>query len=294
MSLFAETRAYAKLNLGLKVLGRRPDGYRDILSVFQTVDLCDRLAFEEISAGQTEVVCSDPALPVGPENLVHRAVEALRGATGFDRGVRVSLTKEIPVGAGLGGGSADAAAVLRTLNRAWGLGAPDSGLREMALGIGSDVPFFLRGGTAVVSGRGEVLRYVAWASEVHYVLVQPPFQVSTGWAYRQVSGRVNLGLTDPSKYINLINSTMTGPLCARDLFACVENDFEPVVAEAWPVLRDLRRALEGAGAEACCMTGSGSVLYGVFFDAAAAGRAAAALRQGGRRVFLSRPLIVDR
>jgi len=294
MSLFAETKAYAKLNLGLKVLGRRPDGYHDILSVFQTVGLCDRLTFEETSAGRTEVVCSDPALPVGPENLVRRAVEALRGATGADRGVRVSLTKEIPVGAGLGGGSADAAAVLRTLNRAWGLGVSDGGLRELALGIGSDVPFFLRGGTAVVSGRGEVLRYVSWSSEVHYVLVQPPFQVSTAWAYRQVSGRINLSLTGQSKYINLINSTMTGPLCARDLFACVENDFEPVVEEAWPVLRDLRQALEGAGAEACCMTGSGSVFYGVFFNAAAAGRAAAALRQGGWRVFLSRPMVVDR
>lgn len=294
MSLFAETNAYAKLNLGLKVLGRRPDGYHDILSVFQTVDLCDRLAFEEISAGRTEVACSDPALPVGPENLVCRAVEALREATGLDRGIRVSLIKEIPTGAGLGGGSADAAAVLRTLNRSWGLGVSEGRLREMALGIGSDVPFFLRGGTAVVSGRGEVLRYVPWSSEVHYVLIRPPFEVSTAWAYRQVSGRINLALTDQSKYISLVSSTMTGPICARDLFACVENDFEPVVAEAWPALGDLRRALQGAGAEACCMTGSGSVLYGVFFDAVTADRAATALRQDGLRVFLCRPLSVDR
>ncbi|MSS72524.1 MAG: 4-(cytidine 5'-diphospho)-2-C-methyl-D-erythritol kinase [Candidatus Latescibacteria bacterium] len=293
MSIFAETSAYAKLNLGLKVLGRRPDGYHDILSVFQTIDLCDRLTFEEISAGQTEVVCSDPGLPAGPENLVYRAVEALRGATGLDRGVRVSLTKAIPVGAGLGGGSADAAAVLRILNRAWGQGMPDRRLQELALGIGSDVPFFLRNGTAVVSGRGEVLRYVSWPSEVHYLLIHPLFQVSTGWAYGQVSGRINLTLTSRSKYVKLINSIVDGPICVRDLFACIENDFEPVVAEAWPALGELRRALQETGADACCMTGSGSVLYGVFFDAAAADRATVALRKGGCRVFPCRPLIVD-
>lgn len=293
MGTFMEVSAYAKLNLGLKIVGRRSDGYHDILSVFQTIDLCDHLKFEEIAAGHTEVVCSDPTLPVGSENLAYRAVDALREATGFGRGVRIFLTKRIPVGAGLGGGSADAAAVLRVLNDAWGLGMSDSRLREMASHIGSDVPFFLRSGTAVVSGRGEDLRYADWSSEVRYVLVHPPFTVSTGWAYQQASEQISLTLTGRSKYVSFINSIAGGPVCARDLFACVENDFEAVVAEAWPALPDIRRALQEMGADVCCLTGSGSVMYGAFFDVAAANQAAASLRQDGRRVFLCRPLIVD-
>lgn len=294
MGTFMEVSAYAKLNLGLKIVGRRSDGYHDILSVFQTIDLCDSLSFEEIAAGHTEVVCSDPALPVGPENLAYQAVEALREATGFGRGVRVFLTKRIPAEAGLGGGSADAAAVLRVLNNEWGVGMSDGRLGEMAAGIGSDVPFLLRSGTAVASGRGEVLRYVPWPSEVRYVLVHPPFTVSTGWAYQRASERISLALTGRSKYVNFLNSIADSPICAHDLFACVENDFEAVVAEAWPVLCDIRRALRETGADVCCLTGSGSVMYGAFFDVAAANRAAASLRQEGHRVFLCRPLIVGR
>ena len=160
MHTFREARAYGKLNLGLKILGKRADGYHDILSVLQTIDLFDTLVFEEAEEETTQVLPSDPALPAGLDNLVCRAVQALRKLTGLRRGVRIHLTKRIPVGGGLGGGSADAAATLLTLMSAWELPLSDAHLLEVAAGIGSDVPFFLRSGTAIASGRGGNLPYL--------------------------------------------------------------------------------------------------------------------------------------
>lgn len=289
MAHFASAEAPAKLNLGLKIVGKRPDGYHDLLSVFQAIDLSDALSFEEAEESRTEIRCADPALPIGPDNLIHRAVDALRRETGTRRGVRVSLTKVIPTGAGLGGGSSDAAATLRVLNGAWCLGLPGERLLELGAEIGSDVPFFLRPGTAIVSGRGERLRYVRLDGPVHYVLVRPPFEVSTAWAFRRLSERANFGLTARTKYVNLLNSIADSPISACELFACLENDFEPLVAETWPALKAARAALVTSGATACCMTGSGSVVFGVFFEAGPAIRAASELQRAGHRTFLCRP-----
>ena len=165
--------APAKLNLGLRILGRRPDGYQDIVSVLLTVDLCDRLVFTPAPPGETRVFCDNPDLPGGPENLVHRAVEILRRATGAGHGVRVDLNKRIPMGAGLGGGSSNAATALRALDRLWGLDLRPERLAALAAELGSDVPFFLTGGTAVVTGRGERIRPVDWEGDFWYVLVYP-------------------------------------------------------------------------------------------------------------------------
>ncbi len=131
------------------------------------------------------------------------------------------------------------------------------------------------------------------AAEVFYILIPPPFQVSTAWAYGQVSGRINFALTGQSKYVNFINSIADRPICPRTLFACMENDFEPVVADVWPALNEIREALRTAGAAACCMTGSGSVMFGAFFEASTAHRAAAVLQGAGYRAFLCRPLVKD-
>ena len=293
MKAFRRVDAHAKLNLGLKILRRRPDGYHDILSVMQTVDLSDHLSFEEIELGQIEIACSDPVVPTGPENLIHRAVEAFRKTTHIQKGVRVFLKKGIPVGAGLGGGSADAAAVLRVLNETWGTGLSDAQLGKISLEIGSDVGFSIRSGTAVASGRGEILRYVTWRSQVRYILVHPPISVSTDWAYRQASKRLRLPLTVRSNYVNFVNSIENRLIQVRELFACVENDFEDLVVENWPLLKDIRRFLRGKSPDVCSLSGSGSVLFGGFFDFAAAERAATSLRAEGYQVFSCKPLIVD-
>ncbi len=280
--------ACAKVNLGLKVLGRRADGYHDILSIFQTVDLCDRLIFEPAARGATEILCDDPGIPTGRENLVFQAVEALREATGTENGIRVVLEKRIPAGAGLGGGSSDAAAALRVLDGMWGLRLSGARLKGLAGDLGSDVPFFLRRGTAVVTGRGERLRYIPWQADFHYVLVHPGFQVSSGWAYRNLK----IALTEASRYVNLLGSVQeNGEVCADVLFTCLENDFLPLLKATHPEVDAILSALEASGASACSLSGSGSTLYGVFREGKQAAEAARGLRTRGYRVSLCRPKV---
>ena len=251
--------AYAKLNLGLRILGRRSDGFHNILSVFQTVDLCDRLVFEPAGQGQIILSCDDANLPTGPENLVYKAVLAFRSYTGMDRGVEVAIEKRIPMAAGLGGGSSDAAAVLRVLNRVWDAGLSGGELREIGASIGSDVPFFVRQkGTAVVSGRGEMMRYVPWSADVAYVLVCPGFQVHTGWAFANYKKT----LTGHGEYDSFINSVKDLPVSG--FWGRIENDFLPLIVQSHPETRDILSRLTDAGALVASMSGSGSTLYGVF------------------------------
>ncbi len=278
--------AYAKINLGLKVLRRRADGYHDILSIFQTLDLHDRVIFESAGRGETEIICDDPEIPTGSGNLVFQAVEALRAATGTDRGVRVILEKRIPVGAGLGGGSSDAAAALRALDRMWMLNLPPERLQVLAGELGSDVPFLLKVGTAVVTGRGERYRRISWQGDFHYVLVHPGFQVLSGWAYQNLK----IGLTEGSKYISFLNSIEEyGELRPDVLFGCLENDFLPLLKATYPEVEPALRALEASGALACSLSGSGSTLYGVYEEGEQAAEAARGLRDRGYRVSLCRP-----
>lgn len=277
--------APAKLNLGLKILRRRPDGYHDIVSVLQTVDLCDRLVFTPAATGETLVCADRPDVPDGPDNLVYRAVEILRRATGARHGVRVDLVKRIPAGAGLGGGSSNAAAALRALDRLWGTRLGPERLAALAAELGSDVPFFLTGGTAVATGRGERIRPVDWEGDFWYVLVYPGFPVSTAWAYRNV----RIGLTEAAAYGTFLDfAEKSGRICAGRLFACLENDFLPLVEAVSGDVARILAALAARGAVACSVSGSGSTLFGVFREARQAS-AAVALAQGrGRRVYLCR------
>ncbi len=254
--------AYAKLNLGLKILGRRGDGFHDILSVFQTVDLCDRLVFRPAGQGQIILSCDDADLSVGPENLVYRAVLAFRSYTGMDRGVEIVLEKRVPLAAGLGGGSSDAAAVLRVLNRAWEAGLSYRELCDLGATLGSDVPFFVRQkGTAVVSGRGESVRYVPWSADVVYVLVCPGFQVGTGWAFANYKKTLTVH-GEYDRFVNSVKKFRDVPV--SDFWGRIENDFLPLIVQSHPETRDILSRLTDAGARVASMSGSGSTLYGVF------------------------------
>ena len=266
-------RAYAKVNLGLKVLGRRSDGYHDILTVMQTVDLYDEVTLEE--AEGISLTCSDPNLPEHPENIAHRAAESFLEAFGILKGVSIHLKKRIPVGAGFGGGSSDAAAVLRGLCRLYGIRPKPGELEALASSLGSDVTFLLRPGTAVARGRGEVLRYVPWPFEVFYVLAHPGFGISTRWAYGEVD---KIFLTSGDEYFNLVSLLENGNP-PQDPWGMFENDFSSLVEGKYPQVRRLLRRLEEEGALVALLSGSGSGVFGIFTSEEAARRVAEKLKE---------------
>lgn len=278
--------AHAKINLGLEIARRRADGFHEIYSVFQTLDLHDRLVFEPIEWNKTKILCNEPELPTGKENLVFQAVEVLRQATGVVQGVQVFIEKRIPFGAGLGGGSSDAAATLLGLNRAWSLNLSQTQLQFLSSALGSDVPFFLKRGTAVATGRGERLLYCSWGIDVYYLLVYPGFKISTRWAYQ------NLGfiLTEESKYIKFLSSIKEDSrISPSKLFGCMKNAFLPSVKSIYPEVVGILGAMESSGAVVCSMSGSGSTLYGIFLDRSSVIIASEHLADQGFQVVICRP-----
>ncbi len=277
--------ACGKINLGLKVLGLRQDGYHEIRSIVQSVDLADVLHFRRAST--TRLTCSDQALSTGADNLVLQAVSLFNSRLQRrPQSFHVHLEKNIPSGAGLGGGSADAAAVLRALNRFYGSPFDAAELRAMGAALGSDIPFLISGATALVRGRGERLQGLEWKGEVFYLLVYPAVEVSTAWAYQHVES----GLTVESPYLNFIDSLSGGCVDCKALIRVLENDFQPLVERTYPIVADLSSYLVGlTGVQACSMSGSGSTVYGIFDDRNAAHQAHQRLQAEGYRSFLCQP-----
>lgn len=284
-------RACAKINLGLKVLHRRDDGYHEICSIMQSVDLADSLHFGETAAdgsplSGSELTCSDPDLSTGADNLVVRALELFHAHLEQpSRPFHIHLEKQIPMGAGLGGGSADAAAALRGLNRLYGNPFPAEQLRRMAAELGSDIPFLIEGGTALASGRGEILTPLDWRGRVSYVLVYPEVAVGTAWAY----GQLGPGLTGSSSYLSFTVSLSGGCVDLEALIDVLENDFQPVVERAYPIVANARAHIDQSGARASSMSGSGSTVYGIFDDRTTASQAHRELQARGYRSFLCHP-----
>jgi len=247
--------AAAKVNLALEILGKRDDGYHELATVFQAVDLSDRLVIEDAAA--LELRTSDPALPTDETNLALRAGIMLSRAAGVERGARITLDKRIPVAAGLGGGSADAAAVLIGLNRLWRLHWPVARLAEVGAGLGMDVPFFLYGGAARATGRGERLERVDGFSFA-IVLVNPGFGISTAEAYRAVTPAL---YTDGRRARQMAVDVRTGSRAgvARGLY----NALEAAVAPRHPEIARMKAALVAAGALGAEMSGSGATVFGI-------------------------------
>jgi len=274
-------KAPAKLNLGLRILGKRPDGYHDILSVFQTVTLTDSLCLEQSEC--VEFICSDFTIPLGSDNLVLRADELFSHAVGKTLPARFRLEKNIPVGAGLGGGSSDAAAAFRGLARFHGTSsAGDDVLYRTACALGSDIPFLIRGGTAVVSGRGENVEFVPWPFDFTYVIVYPGFGVSTVWAYGSLDGFHD----DGGVYHDMTERLRAGTLSEDVFFAALVNDFEPTVIRNYPTIGEVKARLTAYGARASLMSGSGSSVFGIFDDSAAAGKCAVTMKNDFSEVFV--------
>jgi len=254
-------RAPAKINWFLLVKARRPDGYHEISSLFQCVSLWDDLTIDE--APGISVITE--ATIAGDENLVTRAAVALREAAKTRRGARISLKKYIPMAAGLGGGSSDAAAALKGLNALWGLGLGGGKLREAALGLGSDVPFFLDGPAAMVGGRGEEVSPVSIGRSYTLLLLNPGVHVSSGWAYSGIREFSGEGPEYAEKFVRALNR---GDF--ETLRAIASNGLEAPVAGKYPEVAELKRKLIERGALFSAMSGSGPTVFGVFQDRARA------------------------
>jgi 4-diphosphocytidyl-2-C-methyl-D-erythritol kinase len=277
-------RAYAKVNLTLEVLGRRPDGFHRIATVLQTVGLWDDLFLFPLPHG-VEVECSEASLS-GEANLVFRAARLLRGEEGVGQGVRIVVCKGIPVASGLGGGSSDAAAALRGLARLWGLPLSHERLAGLAARLGSDVPFFLRGGTALAQGRGEEITPLPPLGETWFVLLSPPLG-GEGKTARLYSLLPPDRWTDGSPTARLVDALRKGePLHDGLLF----NAFEAVAFEAFPGLPEYWRGLEEAAGSTPHLTGTGPSLFTLAPSPARAQEIALALRRRGWRAWAVPPI----
>ncbi|MEJ5375186.1 MAG: 4-(cytidine 5'-diphospho)-2-C-methyl-D-erythritol kinase [bacterium] len=257
-------RCPAKVNLHLRVLERRPDGYHEIITLMQCVGLFDELEME--LAGQSiELSCNHPGLPLGEENLAYRAARLFQEHTRMWPGVKIHLTKRIPIGAGLGGGSSDAAGVLGAMNRLLGDPLEHKELLELASRLGADVPFFLKGGAALARGIGEKLEPMCLRAPLYYVLWYPGWPVSTAWVYQNL----DLGLTSRSKEYTIPQ------LIDRfeDVIAILHNDLETVTAQHYPWVKEAKTRLREAGAEGVLMSGSGPTVFGLFRGESEAKRA---------------------
>ena len=264
--------ARAKINLALDVLHKRPDGYHEVAMVMQSVTLADRVVIEP--AAEISVTADMADLECGPDNLAYRAAALLRRHTGGSRGARIHLQKSIPLAAGLAGGSADAAAVLRGLNTLWQLGLTASELETLGVALGSDVPFCLRGGTALATGRGEILTPLPAPPPLWIVLAKPRVAVSTAWVYGNYRGELVAVHPDIAG--------MTASLARGDLpglAARLANVLETVTVAAHPEIAALKAAMIEHGAMASLMSGSGPTVFGLTESRQQAQAIAAALKR---------------
>ena len=313
----------AKINLGLRVLGRRPDGFHEIQSVLQTIDLCDELVLESDS-GLSLTVEGRYVVPADESNLVMKAARALsRRYPG--RGARMVLRKSIPAGSGLGGGSSNAAAALLALARLWGLDADPGLLYSIASSLGSDVPFFLYGGTCLALGRGDEVMPMPDGPSWSVVVVWPGLELSTREVYAGLPAvvRTTTGLPAPltmprnlssmkgfvpghpelpdGKVVGSLQAEAPGHATGQRGRAArgsgevpdVENDLEGIAFLKVPALKRLKDRLLGSGAVAAALTGSGSAVFGLYPSPRGTEKAAASLATGGSVAFVCRTLSRD-
>ncbi|MCY4114701.1 MAG: 4-(cytidine 5'-diphospho)-2-C-methyl-D-erythritol kinase [Chloroflexi bacterium] len=248
--------APAKVNLGLQVTGRRPDGYHELVTVMQTLELADDVRLES-----APTVSGRPSLPdlAAEDDLALRAAHLLRRTLGVASGAHVSVEKRIPAAAGLGGGSSDAAAVLAALNQLWETDVDHARMVQIAAELGSDVPFLVRGGTALATGRGEHLSDLPPAPMRHVVLVRPDSPLATADVYAELRPSE---WSDGERTMDLARGLAAGEL-SEDLMC---NDLTPAAIRLTPVVGDILVDLRAAGAHPALMAGSGATCFGLFAD----------------------------
>ena len=254
-------KAPAKINLYLEIINKRQDGYHNIESVMHTVSLFDILEFSETELNRIELVCENSELSNPEKNIVYKATKVFKEKYNINKGIKIKLTKNIPMGAGLGGGSSDAAATILALNKIWQVNDDIKNLEALGAALGADVPFFMTGGVAKISGIGDIVEKINTKLNLDFVLVKPNFGVSTPYAY----SKVKFPLTNIRKIDNIITSLEKGMFdfeSAKDLFF---NRFEDFIFDEYQEIKQIRKVLEDLGC-ASLMSGSGATVFGLVHD----------------------------
>jgi len=263
-------KSFAKINLGLEVRGRRPDGYHEILTLFQTVSFCDILTFRTLSEPGIRLTGDDPGVPWDETNLIHRAARLFNRTTGARTGAAVDVRKHVPAGKGLGGGSANAAVTLWALNELRQTGLDRRALQALGRELGADVPYFLEGGLCLGRGRGDELDPLPDLPETAVLIVLPPFPISTAEIYAHCRPALTSG-GEPGRISQFLDN--------KD-FELLENQLEETIFRFHPSLEDVKSFLKKQGAAAAMVTGSGSAVYGLFPEREKAEAVRAALPAG--------------
>ncbi len=246
--------APAKINYLLDVICKRPDGYHDLRMIMQRVNLCDEITMTLTNTPEINVVCNSKGAPDGPGNIAWKAARALLDYTGSSNGIRIEVIKNIPVAAGLGGGSSDAAAVLMGMNELMQCGLTDQKLMEIGCTLGADVPFFIFKKTAIAEGIGERLTSLSKTPKCWILLINPRIHVSTAWVYRSLQLTSNKNLATLPEFFESIDQVVS----------ILSNDLESVTIPAFPIIADIKSKLINLGASGSMMSGSGPTVFGVF------------------------------
>ncbi|HZJ58372.1 MAG TPA: 4-(cytidine 5'-diphospho)-2-C-methyl-D-erythritol kinase [Clostridia bacterium] len=274
-------RVHAKINLTLDVVGKRADGYHDVEMVMQSVNLWDEIVIR-VTDGKIELDSNVKGLPKDERNIAWRATELLKAEFGIPQGAGIFIRKNIPIAAGMGGGSADCAGVLLGLNRLWNLNLGDGALKTLGKRLGADVPFCITGGTALAEGIGDILTPIASGTSIWLVIVRPDLRVSTGEVY----GRLDLDYVE--KRPN--NKAMIEHLIAGRVSGVAENlvnVLEGVTIPMHPQIAEIKSRLVDEGALGSLMSGSGPTVYGVFKDQSSARRAAKKMEKEYRHTYVA-------
>lgn len=278
--------AYAKINLGLDVIGRLPNGYHEVKMIMQSVGICDELTFEKQPSGIT-VTTDSGELPTDENNLIYRAAKLLLETCAVKEGVRIHLTKRIPIAAGMAGGSTDAAATLKAVNQLFRFGKTKEELMELGVKIGADVPYCILGGTALAEGIGERLTPLPPMPDCHLLVAKPDINVSTKYVYTTLDAAPILFHPDIDG--------MTAAIFAGDLTgitAKLGNVLETVTVPAHPIISKIKEKFLELGSDGVLMSGSGPTVFGIFSDKTAAEKAYASMKQSSLagQVFLTTPV----
>ncbi len=279
------TKAYAKINLGLDVLRRRPDGYHEVKMIMQTVDLYDVLLVSKKEEDTITISTQNEDLPVNEDNLIYKAVKLMKEVYGFPGGVHVELVKNIPIAAGMAGGSTDAAAAMRAINTLFELNRPLKELESHAVKIGADVPYCIQGGTVLSEGIGELLTDLPDAPQCILLIAKPDIMVSTKYVYENLNLQ---GITNHPDIDAMVQAIKKGD--AQAMLEPMDNVLATVTEEKYGIIKEIKQTMKRNGAIKAMMSGSGPTVFGIFETMVQAATAFDSIKEKGmaREIFISK------